>query len=340
MDQIKFIFTVKSEGPPEYYLGNDFKTDSKGRWCIGCRTYIKEGIRRIETIFGSLQKHDIPMVTGDHLEMDKTDILSDDEHTKYQMLIGMLNWIVTLGRIDIAYAVSSLSRFVAAPRKGHLKRALYVFEYLKKKFNRRIIIDSSDPIIVKNGAEGNLDEDLSEKLLEFYPDAKEQVDRKLPKPLFNEISITAYVDSDHAHDKMTRRSMTGLIIFVGRTPVFYFAKRQGAIETSTYGAEFMAMKTAVEEVVSVRYMLRCLGVKVTKPTHILGDNRSVILNSTISSSLLKKKHATISYHLTREATAAKICHPIKTRGEWNFADVCTKAQVRKTHATLVNGMMS
>ena len=224
MDQIKSIFTVKSEGPPEYYLGNDFKTDSKGRWCIGCRTYIKEGIRRIEAIFGSLQKRDIPMVTGDHPEMDETDILSDDEHTKYQMLIGMLNWIVTLGRIDIAYAVSSLSRFVAAPRKGHLKRALYVFEYLKKKFNRRIIIDSSDPIIVKNGAEGNLDEDLSEKLLEFYPDAKEQVDRKLPKPLFNEISITAYVDSDHAHDKMTRRSMTGLIIFVGRTPVFILQK--------------------------------------------------------------------------------------------------------------------
>lgn len=148
------------------------------------------------------------------------------------------------------------------------------------------------------------------------------------------------MDSDHAHDKITRRSITGLVVFVGRTPVLYFSKRQGAIETSTYGAEFMAMKTAVEEVISVRYMLRCLGVKVSKPTNIMGDNRSVILNSTVPSSLLKKKHVAISYHKTREATAAQICRPIKTRGEWNFADVCTKAQVTKTHATLVGGMMS
>lgn len=102
-----------------------------------------------------------------------------------------------------------------------------------------------------------------------------------------------------------------------------------------YGAEFMAMKTAVEEVISVRYMLRCLGVKVSKPTNIMGDNRSVILNSTVPSSLLKKKHVAISYHKTREATAAQICRPIKSRGEWNFADVCTKAQVTKTHAALV-----
>lgn len=339
MKQIKSVFTVKSEGPPEYYLGNDFKKDRKGRWCIGCKTYIKEGIRRIESMFGTLTKHDIPMVSGDHPELDDTEQLGDEQHTQYQMLIGMLNWVVTIGRLDIAFAVSSLSRFVACPRKGHLDRALYVFGYLKKFPNRRIRIDSRDPIVVANGAEGHLEIDLSEKFQEQYPDAKEQKDDKLPKPLFDELAITTYVDSDHAHDKVSRRSMTGMIIFVGRTPVFALARRQGAIETSTYSAEFMAMKTAVEEVMSVRYMLRCLGVKVTRPTPILGDNRSVIMNATIPSSLLKKKHVAISYHMTREATAASICRPLKTKGDWNYSDVCTKAQVRKTHAVLVNGMM-
>ena len=109
------------------------------------------------------------------------------------------------------------------------------------------------------------------------------------KALFDELAVSVYVDSDHAHDEITRRSITGLIIFVGRTPVFALPRRQGAIETSTYSAEFMAMKTAVEEVMSVRYMLRCLGAKVTRPTPILSDNRSVIVNATIPSSLLKKK---------------------------------------------------
>ena len=341
MDQIKSIFTIKGEGPPEYYLGNDYKRDSKGRWNIGCKTYIKEGVARIEKLFEIvLPKRDIPMSQGDHPELDTSVLLGDSDHTKYQMLIGMLNWIVTIGRIDIAFAVTSLSRFVASPREGHMKRALHVFGYLKKKMNKRIIIDSRDPIIVRNGAEHLLDVDLTEKLEEFYPDSKEEIDEKVPEPLLDELKITAYVDSDHAHDKVTRRSMTGLIIFVGRTPVFYMAKRQGAIETSTYGAEFIAMKTAVEEVISVRYMLRCLGVRITSPTHILGDNRSVILNSTVPSSLLKKKHIAIAYHKTREAAAAGIVHPIKTKGEWNFADVCTKSQTRKIHATLVNGMLS
>eukprot|EP00957_Ditylum_brightwellii_P006183 468066-Ditylum_brightwellii.AAC.1 len=99
---------------------------------------------------------------------------------------------------------------------------------------------------------------------------------------------------------MTRRSITRLIIFVGRTPVMHQSKRQGAVETSTYGAEFIVMKTAMEEVMVLRYMVRCLGVKVSKPTCILGDNRSVIINSTVSSSLLKKKHVVISYHMARE----------------------------------------
>jgi hypothetical protein len=85
-------------------------------------------------------------------------------------------------------------------------------------------------------------------------------------------------------------------MFVGRTPVFYSSKRQGAVETSTYGAEFCAMRTATEETISLRYMLRCLGVKVTHATYVFGDNMGVLQNATIKESLLQKKHVAISYH--------------------------------------------
>ena len=118
-----------------------------------------------------------------------------------------------------------------------------------------------------------------------YPDAQEDLDKSLPKPIIPEMAVTVLVDLDHAHDRVTRQSITGMIIFVGRTPVFWMSKRQGAIKTSTYGAEFNAMKSAVEETISVRYMLRCLGVKVTKPTNVLGNNCSVIINSTQHDSL-------------------------------------------------------
>eukprot|EP00957_Ditylum_brightwellii_P038449 2906319-Ditylum_brightwellii.AAC.1 len=132
------------------------------------------------------------------------------------------------------------------------------------------------------------------------------MDDNVPDAIFDELAITAYIDSNHAHDKLTQHSTTGLVIFVGRTPVMYQSKRQGAVETSTYGAEFIVMKTAVE--------------KVSKPTCILGNNRSIIINSTISSSLLKKKHVAISCHMACEATAARIVHPLTMKGDWNFVD--------------------
>ena len=85
------------------------------------------------------------------------------------------------------------------------------------------------------------------------------------------------------------------------------------------------MRTAVEEVKSVRYMLRYLGVKVKHATLICGDNKGVVQNYTIPDSLVKKKHVAIAYHMTREAAVAGICHPIKISTLHNFLDVLTKA---------------
>ena len=174
--------------------------------------------------------------------------------------------------------------------------------------------------------------DFVEMFKNNYPDvAEEEIDSKVPAPMIDELDITAFVNSDHAHDKNTRRSITGLLILVGRTPVYFMSKHQGAIATSTNGAEFCAMRTAtVEEIQVVRYMLRCLGVKVKHASLICGDNKDVIQNCTIQDSLLKKKHVTIAYHMTREAAAAGMVHPIKTKSEHNFADILTKAVTGKT----------
>ena len=338
MEEICSIYTVKSVGPPDYYLGNDYKQDSQGRWCVGCKRYIKEAIIRVEGIFGELKKYTHPQDVGDHPELDNSEILGDSDHKKYQMLIGMLVWLNTLGRSDISHATASLSRFTACPRVGHLDRVLRVFGYLKMKPNRRIVIDSDDPGLT--GAEEALSKDYTLELGSRYPDSFEEIDVNLPEPIIDEIKITTFVDSDHAHDKIMRRSITGMIIFAGKTPIFSQNKRQGSIESSTYGAEFCAMRSAVEETRAVRYMLRCLGVKVEYASLLCGDNEGVIVNATISSSLLKKKHVAIAYHQTREAAAAGIIHPIKIKGERNIADVMTKAQTAKLFKDLTNQFMS
>lgn len=86
-----------------------------------------------------------------------------------------------------------------------------------------------------------------------------------------------------------------MIIFVRRTPVFFSSKRQDAIETSTYGAEFCAMISAVEGTIAIRYMLRCVGVKMVHSYVLLGDNPRVVRNASIPDSKLKKKHVA-PYH--------------------------------------------
>eukprot|EP00957_Ditylum_brightwellii_P058483 4435070-Ditylum_brightwellii.AAC.1 len=130
-------------------------------------------------MFGNLVKRDTPMVPGNHPEIDNSEVLN-------------------------AYAVSLFACFAACSRKGHNIRALYSLGYLKKKPNRRIRVNHRDPGVVKNGAESQLEVDLLAKMREHYPEAEENIDDQLPKPFFNEFAITAYVDSDHTHNKLTR----------------------------------------------------------------------------------------------------------------------------------------
>jgi hypothetical protein len=93
---------------------------------------------------------------------------------------------------------------------------------------------------------------------------------------------------------------------LNKTPIRWIFKRQKTVETSTYGSELVASRIATELILEVRYMLRSLGAALDGPALMLGDNMSVVLNTTFPSSDLKKKHNAISYHRVREAIAARI----------------------------------
>ena len=83
-------------------------------------------------------------------------------------------------------------------------------------------------------------EALRPNFLQDYPDAREEVDPGFPKPFGTPLETTIVVDSNHAHDLKTRRSLTGIIVFVGSTPVTWICKRQSTVASSTYSAEFSA----------------------------------------------------------------------------------------------------
>ena len=198
------------------------------------------------------------------------------------------------------------------------------------------MVDSQEPIVT--GGDLSCHSKLVEDFKEEYHEAVVEIDDYIPPPLVGELAITVFVDFDHALDKVTRRSITGLIMLVGRTHMFYYSKRQGTVETSTYSVEFMEMRHAVEEFVALHYMLRCLGVNVDVASAVYGDNLGVIQNATIKDSLLKKKHVAISYHKVRESVAAGIIVPIKIASAENFADCLTKSLPIANHNRLINGL--
>jgi hypothetical protein len=106
--------------------------------------------------------------------------------------------------------------------------------------------------------------------------------------------------------------------------VVWYSKRQGTVETSVFGAEFVAMKNGNEASRGLRYKLRMMGVPLYEPTYILGDNMSVIHNTQRPESVLKKKSIAICYHFMRESVAMGECLTAHIRSEDNPADLCTK----------------
>jgi hypothetical protein len=172
-----------------------------------------------------------------------------------------------------------------------------------------------------------------------YPDACEEISKQDPEPRGKELKITVFVDSDHAHDARTRRSITGLLGFLGCTPIMARAKRQTSVDSSTYGAEFSAARSAVEYIIGMRLFLRSIGVPVTGPSVLLGDNMGVVLSATQFTSVLAKKHHAISYHKVRECIAAGVVDFRWIDGENNLADLMTKPVTKVTQNTLLKRMM-
>jgi hypothetical protein len=79
-----------------------------------------------------------------------------------------------------------------------------------------------------------------------------------------------------------------------------------------------------------------LGIMIEESHFMAGDNMSVILNTTLPSSVLKKKkHQACNYHQIREAIAGGIIIFGHIDTKDNVADICTKPLPGPQFAKLV-----
>jgi len=132
------------------------------------------------------------------------------------------------------------------------------------------------------------------------------------------------VDSDHAGDKQTRRSKSGFYIYMNSSLIFWLSKKESTIETSVFGTEFIAMKAGMETLRGLHYKLQMMGVEISGPSYIFGDNMSVIHNTQRPESTLKKKSNSICYHAIRESVAMGVSLTGHVKTADNPADLATK----------------
>ena len=114
------------------------------------------------------------------------------------------------------------------------------------------------------------------------------------------------------------------------TPMTAFCKLQNTVETATYSSEFTVARQAVDKILADRHMPRDLGVPIDGPAYMSGDNKSVVMSSTIPSHGLTKRHNFLSYHRVRECMCAThkgepIVKFFHIDGKDNCADIMTKS---------------
>jgi hypothetical protein len=331
LKHIDHYFKMKPEsmGDPDLYLGCKLRKfvmpNGVEAWVNSPSKYIQEAVKNVEEHvkqrYGAKAKLDLqkaPFPRDYRPELDVTPELDDTDGSYYQSQIGVLRWMVELGRVDIITEVSLLASYVTMPRQGHLEAVFHIFGYLKPTHNYMMAFDPTypkiDPARFNDGADWK----------DFYGDVKEALPPNMPEPRGKDVVFSLYKDSDHAGDPLIRRSRTGYIVYMNLAPILWYSKRQGTIETSVFGAEFVSLKNGIEAVRGLRYKCRMMGIPIETPTYVHGDNMSVVHNTSKPESTLKKKSSSICYHFVRESVAMGESLVGHIRSEDNPADICTK----------------
>jgi hypothetical protein len=124
----------------------------------------------------------------------------------YQELIGILQWALKLGRINIATKVSLLSSHLALTCEGHLQQVYHIFGYLKAHPKRTLAFDPFHP---------NIDESRFVKCIwhDFYHRAAQPIPGDALEPSGNLVSTHCFVDANNAGNLITCCSQSRILLF-------------------------------------------------------------------------------------------------------------------------------
>ena len=119
------------------------------------------------------------------------------------------------------------------------------------------------------------------------------------------LALSAYCDADWAGDPLNCRSITGMVVFLGNSPITWSTKKQLIVARSSTEAEYRALASTVAELCWIRMILKDLGVYLSLPPMLWCDNVSTLALASNPVFHARTKHIEVDYHFIREKVLNK-----------------------------------
>ena len=201
----------------------------------------------------AIREHDTPMAPGKKLMVN---VGPKVDQAFYQSCIGTLLYLSGWTRPDLAFSISTLSKYITNPGLEHHEALMHLIGYVKRTKKMRIT---------------------------YGREPREGVD-------FGINELGGYVDAAFACDYDTRKSKTGFVLFLNGGPVAWKSKDQSIVALSSTDSEVDAAVRAIREVKGIRVQLFGLNLEQRKPTVLYEDNSATICISHSASLRETTKH--------------------------------------------------
>jgi hypothetical protein len=230
--------------------------------------------------------------------------LYDQSEWNYASIVGMLLYLSTNTRPDIAFAVSQIARFTHAPRQSHATAVKMILRYLKRTFDKGTIVKPT----------GTLD-------LQCWVDA----------------DFCGLYRREPDDAPVSAKSRTGLIIALGGVPLFWKSQLQHEIALSTVESEYCALSAAMKTLIPIRGMIvELIGFlnvprSISSSLHctVFEDNNGALLLATNQRLTSRTKYFHVKWHFFWSHITSGDIVVLKIDTHHQRADYLTKGLTRE-----------